>query len=145
MSKRLASLPPNIAELDYQSQLGYVALRAFFQICEDWNTTVAEQCKLMRVGLLELEQLRKLPARPLERETLIRIRCYVLIYKKTARRAGTVDKAQRELRLARTGHPFFGKSPIHLMMHGGKDGVADACMALTGRVPEMREYARKAS
>lgn len=145
MSKRSLSLPPEIAKFDYHSQLGYVALRAFFKVCDDWNTTFAEQCKLLKVGLIELEQLRKLPAKPLETEKLIRIRYYVLIYKETAKRAGSVDKAHREIRMARTGQPFLGKPPIHLMMNGGMDGIAAACKALTGRIPELPDYVRKAS
>lgn len=67
MARSEVKLPPEIAAFDFHSKLGYAALKAFFRICQDWNTTVDEQMKLLKVGLIELEKLRQLPPNSLKR------------------------------------------------------------------------------
>ncbi|KRW83701.1 hypothetical protein [Marinobacter sp. P4B1] len=138
-------LPPEISKFNFKSKLGYVALRAFFRICKDWNTTVDEQCRLLKVGLIELERLRKLPPEPLDRDKLVRIRCFVLTYKAMVAEHGSVAKANREMRAPRRAQPFVGKTPLQLMLNGGIIGIASACKALAGEVPEIEPPVAKAS
>lgn len=137
MNLHTQNLPPEVRGLDYGYQLGYVALRAFFKICEDWQATPTEQGKLLRIGLIELEQLRRSPATSLGREQLIRIRCLVMIYKDTLRRTGAVYRASNILRTPRAEKPFSGNSPFQLMINDGMVGIGSTCKALTGRVPDM--------
>ncbi len=145
MAKAEVKLPVEIAGFDFHSKLGYVALKAFFRICQDWNTTVDEQMKLLNVGLIELEKLRQLPPNPLKRDQLIRIRCFVLVYKHVVGKYSSIPRANREVRAPQRGQPFFGKSPLHLMLNGGVIGIATACKAITGEVPEVEGLMKKAS
>ncbi|MBU2952206.1 DUF2384 domain-containing protein [Marinobacter sp. F3R08] len=144
MASSKVVLPPEIAKFDFHSKLGFVALKAFFRICSDWNTTIDEQMKLLNVGLIELEDLRKTPATPLKREQLVRIRCFVLVYKSLVGKYSSIPRANREVRAPKSGQPFFGKSPLHLMLNGHLIGIATACKAISGEVPEVEGF-KKAS
>ena len=137
MRKHRVRLPPEISGFDYKSKLGYVALKAFFRICNDWNTTIDEQMRLLNVGLIQLEKLRKLPAEPLEREHLVRIRCFVLVYKTLVREHNSIPAANRDMRSPRSGNPFFGKSPLNVMLTGGIVGIATVCKAIAGEIPDV--------
>jgi len=145
MAKNKVTLPPEISGFDFHSKLGYMALRAFFRICQDWNASVDEQMKLLNVGLIELEELRKIPANPLKREQLVRIRCFVLVYRHVVGKYSSIPRANREVRAPQSGQPFFGRSPLHLMLNGGVIGIATACKAMTGEVPEVEGFMKKAS
>jgi len=138
-------IPDEIKAFNFESKLGYVALRAFFRIFSDWNTTVDEQCRLLKVGLIELERLRKLPPEPLPRDKLVRIRCFVLTYKAMGAHYGSVPKANREMRVARREDPFFGKTPLQVMLNGGVIGIASVCKAIAGEVPRMEPPMKAAS
>lgn len=94
------------------------------------------------LGLIELINLRQcLDNREpieLERRTLIRIRCLVMIYKTTIRRCKSADKACRDLRTSRDGQPFMGQSAIQYMTrNNGLNGILEVTQALTGQTPTL--------
>ena len=145
MTKNTVHLPSEIESFDHKSKLGYLSLKAFFRICEDWEIGLPEQCKLLNVGLIDLQPLRTLPAQHLSREQLVRVRCLVMIYKVLMRKHGSISEARGELRSSRDEAPFKGKTPLKLMLSEGVVGIADACNALTGGAPEVSSYLSKAS
>lgn len=136
MTKVRVQLPSEIEKFDFQSKLGYMALKAFFRISEEWNCTLDEQSKLLGgVGLIKLEEYRALPAAELDRKMLIRIRCFVMIYRATVAMHGSISKANREIRIARTGLPFKGRSPIRHIYAGGLMALMETCKFYSGELP----------
>jgi hypothetical protein len=135
--KNHVQLPPELAEYSFHTKLGYVALKAFFRICKDWNCTIDEQCKLLGgIGLIQLEKFRSESARELDRKTLIRIRCFVMIYKSLVYKNGSISKANREIRIPLSGSVFVGKSPLNHILRNDMIGLMEVCKYFAGKLPD---------
>lgn len=126
-------IPKEIKELGHQQQLGYLALKAFFKIVEDWNVDEAIQCRLLgkSVGLIELWQLKEIPTGCLDRDRLARIRCLVLIYRILAAKSTSISDMRAKIREGVTGAPFFGESLLKYLAKSDTAAMIGACEALT--------------
>jgi len=131
MTTEIIEIPEDIEKLDAQENLGEKALKAFARICEHWNASVDEQCKLLNLGLIDLFQLQSHPSPKLNHDQLRRIKSMVAIYKASVRKHGTVPGVRREVRSPRPGYPFFNRSPIHLMVSEGLQGIESTLHAVT--------------
>jgi len=115
-----------------------MANTAFFKMAEDWGLNINDQCKLLGVGLIDLEKVRKTPAQDQNRNKLIRIRCLVMVYKYLRKNEGTLDGVSKKLREPVSDSPFFGSSPLRHMLKNGVVGIAAATKFFTGSLPELQ-------
>lgn len=142
MATTIPTLTPPEPKAERSKTVSLMAARAFFRIGKDWQCNESELTALIGVGLIQLLSLRKQVEEesitPLDRRTLIRIRCLVMLYKETAHRHGSIALARNDMRASRGGLPFMGQTPIQYMVRQGLKGIVETTRAVTGGLPDLK-------
>lgn len=112
------------------------ALDSFFKISEKWRCDPEEEGSLLgEVGIIRLESYRADRSQELEHSVLIRICMLVMIFKSTMQGKDTAAGSRQVIRRNNDDPPFFGNSPIQLIMLRQLEGLKAACLYFSGTLP----------
>lgn len=97
---------------------GYVALKGFFGICEQWHCSQEEMRSLLgNISEDEFEHYRKFPHESLPEEILLRVSYLFGIYSALETIfSGDKNRASEHLRRPQKGELFNGRSPLDFMV-----------------------------
>lgn len=106
------------SDLDEGARIGFVALKGFFGICEQWQCS-REQMRLLLGGISEdeIDHYRRLPHQPLPQDVLLRVSYLLGIYSALQTIfSGDKNRVSKNLRRPQDGEPFNGASPLDFMV-----------------------------
>lgn len=101
------------------ARLGYVALKTFFAIADDWGLSATDQRILLGgIGKTTLSNYKRLPEISLSRDLLDRISYLMGIQKALVTLLGSRERATRWIHAPNAAEPFFGKSALECLKGG---------------------------
>ena len=100
-----------------------VALKGFRYIMAQWGCTEAEQKQLLGLSQVEFDQLTADEPAPMSEQVLLRVSCLMGIAHALDNLYPTDDRAAERIRKPSTEEPFFGLSPLALMLADPDQGL----------------------